>query len=331
MNTQFGAIDARLGEMAQEMEGMQSILAGMPALRALVDSKQDAELAQKKQDDVRISVNEQLTALKNDKASKAIVSSLETSQHRLVEEILALQKLISCKIDRVEVPLLDVASEKLQFLLDFQTTADARLEKAEQELMGLNRSVGQKESKESFAKTIQAVREEVAKKVDGAFIKDQVLSSLHKAEDDIVRLKASEEILDKLMEDYHTHIERFTRSEKLMAELRQDTTRVAKEYATLVEEVGHKADFKAIDSIVFENSDEIEKIIRSYETKSQHEAKVQSAYLADVRTQMEDMQKYQNTVDAKLQTALRFIDWFMSVETRHAQRGRAVRICIARL
>jgi hypothetical protein len=31
---------------------------------------------------------------------------------------------------------------------------------------------------------------------------------LHHAEDEIVRLKASEEALDKLMDDYHEHIEK---------------------------------------------------------------------------------------------------------------------------
>lgn len=86
--------------------------------------------------------------------------------------------------------------------------------------------------------------------------------------------------------------------------------------------MGHKADFKSIDSIVFENAEEVEKIMRNYEIKTQHEAKVQSAYMADIRTQLEDMQKYQNTVDAKLQTALRFIDWFMSEHNRHTAHVR---------
>jgi hypothetical protein len=314
MNTQFGAIDARLGEMAEEMANVQATLATLPALRATVDAKLDNDAGSRKLDELRTTMLEQFTSVKSDKASKSIVSSLETSQHRLVEEILAMQKMIACKIDRVEVPLLDVASEKLQFLLDFQQTADTRLEKAETDLSTLNRQVAQKESKDTHAKTVLALREELAKKVDGTFIKSEVLSSLHRAEDEVVRLRASEEVLDKLMEDYHAHIERFARSEKVLQEVRHEMTRVSGEYQTLVDEVGHKADFKAIDSIVFENADEIEKIVRTYETKAQQEAKVQSAYLADVRTQLEDMQKYQNTVDAKLQTALRFIDWFMDVK-----------------
>src|SRR4051812_24767132 len=41
VNTQFGAIDARLAEMAQEMEGVQVVMKAMPALRAAVDAKVD--------------------------------------------------------------------------------------------------------------------------------------------------------------------------------------------------------------------------------------------------------------------------------------------------
>jgi hypothetical protein len=105
------------------------------------------------------------------------VSSLETSQHRLVEEVLALQKLLACKIDRVEVPLLDVAAEKLQFLLDFQSSADARIDRAEVELAHVSRALQSKEGRESAAKTAAALREEMGKKVDAAFIKEQVLGT----------------------------------------------------------------------------------------------------------------------------------------------------------
>ena len=82
-------------------------------------------------------------------------------------------------------------------------------------------------------------------------------------------------------------------------------------------QVGHKADQSSIDRIVFDNSDEIEKIVRSYESKSAHDSKVQSAYLSDVRLQIEEMQSYQNQVDQKLQMALKFIDWFTDVKMKH--------------
>lgn len=85
----------------------------------------------------------------------------------------------------------------------------------------------------------------------------------------------------------------------------------------LVAQVGQKADQTSIDRIVFDNSDEIERMVRSYESRSAHESKVQSAYLSDVRLQLEQVQSYQNQVDQKLQMALKFIDWFTDVKMKH--------------
>jgi uncharacterized coiled-coil protein SlyX len=211
LNNQFGALDRRLAEMDTELASVADTLATLPALRAAVDGKVDHEVFVRRAEESRSSFAEQLAHLKNDKAGKNVVSSLETSQHRLVEEIQAVQKVLHCKIDRVEVPLLDVASEKLQYLLDFQSTADARLDKAEADVQSLGRAVQTKESRDSAAKTTAALREEIGRKVEAHFVKEQLLAPLHHAEDEIVRLKASEEALDKLMEDYHAHIEKVSR------------------------------------------------------------------------------------------------------------------------
>ena len=175
LNAQFGAIDQRLAEMGDEMSEVQKTLATLPELRAQVEAKVDATLWRSRADEARASLQEQIVALKADKSSKQVVSSLEQSQHRLVEEVLALQKMLSCKIDRVEVPLLDVASEKLQFLMDFQSAADARLDKSEHDIQHLAKAVHTKESKDSAAKTNAALRDEIARKVDATFIREQVL------------------------------------------------------------------------------------------------------------------------------------------------------------
>lgn len=317
LNSQFGAIDTRLAEMSEEMAQMQAQIATLPAMRAAIDSKVDADAHSRRSDESRADIAEHLSALKNDKASKSVVNSLEQSQHRLVEEVLALQKVLGCKIDRVEVPLLDVASEKLQFLLDFQASADARLDKTETDVSALSRALQTKESKETADKKVVALREEISRKVDGEFVRAHVLQPLNETQDEIVRLKASEEALERLMADYHAHIEKFTRSEKMLADVRNEAAKCASAVRGLAEDLGRKSDRSEIDSIVFENSDEVEKIVRNYESKSAHEAKVQAAYLSDVRLQLEEMQAYQNQTDQKLQMALKFIDWFTDVKMKH--------------
>jgi len=317
MNSQFGALDRRLGQIDDELASTSEILATLPALRTAVDTKLDTDTWMRRTEEARAHAAEQLALVKNDKAAKAVVASLETSQHRLVEEVLALQKLLACKIDRVEVPLLDVASEKLQFLLDFQAAADARLDKNDSDVAGLQRAVASKESRESAAATAAHLREELAKKVDGQWVREQVLAPLHEAEDAITRLSASEEALDKLLTDYQSHLERFARVERGVGEVRAETARLAAEGKELQQQVARKVEQANIDTLLFSNADEVEQLVLRYEGKAVHEAKVQAAYLSDVRQQLDDMQRYQSAVDAKLQVALKFVDWFTDAKLKH--------------
>jgi hypothetical protein len=77
--------------------------------------------------------------------------------------------------------------------------------------------------------------------------------------------------------------------------------------------VSAKVDLKSIDAIVFSNSEEIEKVIQSYEVKFVHDTKVHTTTLTEVRAQLEDIKNFQMEQDTKIASTMRFIDWFMSV------------------
>jgi hypothetical protein len=62
-----------------------------------------------------------------DKANTSIVSALEASQHAVTRQLSAVQSLIACKIDRVEVPLLEAAGEKIESLCVFSDDATERM------------------------------------------------------------------------------------------------------------------------------------------------------------------------------------------------------------
>ena len=50
--------------------------------------------------------------------------------------------------------------------------------------------------------------------------------------------------------------------------------------------------------------------------KAEHEAKVQAAYLEDLRQQILALKQYQTAVDKKVGVALRFVDWFADVKLK---------------
>ena len=135
---------ARLKEL-YDAQAMKADLGDFAQLKAEVH----AELERK---------TEELAATR---ASASAVSSLEDSQHRILEEVVALQQLVACKIDRVEIPLLNAVSEKLQRSLAFTDEAAPRLQRLEEAAVATARVLAQKEDKEAVVQRMQHLHKEL--------------------------------------------------------------------------------------------------------------------------------------------------------------------------
>ena len=98
------------------------------------------------------------------KRDTAIVRDIEKAQHRLVEELGAIQTMVACKVDRAEVPLLKAAADTLKDAHAFQATAVQRLDTADAELGALKRLVVQKEDKQAMVERMQKIAEQLSKK-----------------------------------------------------------------------------------------------------------------------------------------------------------------------
>jgi hypothetical protein len=55
-----------------------------------------------------------------------MISKLGDAQRRLISSVDAMERLLVCKIDRAEVPMLDAATEKMNALLEFRDDASTR-------------------------------------------------------------------------------------------------------------------------------------------------------------------------------------------------------------
>ncbi len=75
----------------------------------------------------------------------------------MLEEVVALQQLIACKVDRVEIPLLNAAAEKLQRSVTFSEEAGPRLQRLEEAAMTTAKVLGQKEDKEAVVQRMQHI------------------------------------------------------------------------------------------------------------------------------------------------------------------------------
>ena len=105
-----------------------------------------------------------MEALDKCKASQRSLDTVEDSQHRLLEQVVALQKMVSCKVDRVEIPLLHVATEKVEQLLDFQQEANTRLDNVERAMDAAQKKLNTKEDKEAIVQRMQHIHRHLLNK-----------------------------------------------------------------------------------------------------------------------------------------------------------------------
>lgn len=293
---------------------------GYSALKILqhkLDDKIDASVYHEKLEEFHTQLVESLTSLKNDKASKTTVSAIESSQHKLVQEIMAMQKLVACKIDRVEVPLIDAAMEKMNLLLDFQDSASTRIEKLEHDVTSLNKAVEKKESKEAIIQRMQVIHEHLQKKVDTEYLKTHVLTPLSETQDHVAKLSASEETLQKLVEEHHSVASSSSSYYHTLESHSEKLDSISLSILTLKEQLDKKADVKQLDGIILENSTEIENILQLYERKFMQEQKLSAAHLAEIKVTLKNLIQSQTQQEQKLIVALKFIDWFTDVKLKH--------------
>ena len=123
------------------------------------------------------------------KASQRCMDTVEDSQHRLLEQVVALQKMVSCKIDRVEIPLLHVATEKVEQLLDFQSETNTRLEGLEDGLNGAQKKLGLKEDKEAIVQRMQHIHRHLLTKADITWVNEEVGNPLEQTKLRVNRLE----------------------------------------------------------------------------------------------------------------------------------------------
>jgi hypothetical protein len=93
-----------------------------------------------------------------------VLHEVESSQHRLSEQMVAIQNLLATKVDRVEVPLLKAAADTLRESEDFRHGAQKRLDALESDLAAARRLLANKEDKEHIVQRMQKIAEQLGKK-----------------------------------------------------------------------------------------------------------------------------------------------------------------------
>lgn len=169
MESRIARIEDLVPTIRQDAASVQTILAAVPALAT------NAGLQQMEQK-VTEQLHNTIEGLMADHVSRDCFSQLETSQRRLFEELVALQNMVACKIDRVEVPLLQASADRIKELIQSREEHSKRLQEIDASLARVCVSLEQKEDKETTVLRMQKIYAMLQQKASQELTEERIVS-----------------------------------------------------------------------------------------------------------------------------------------------------------
>lgn len=249
-------------------------------------------------------------------ASASIVSALEDSQHRLLEEVVAMQQLLACKVDRVEVPLLNVAGDKLRRLVEFQDAAAPRLEQLEEAVVTASRVLAQKEDREAVAQRLQHVHEELQLRPALGWLTDKVVAPVDALQKDVGAMLQTQEAVEAALARVRALSAQVEAMDKAHAIALSAFEKLETKLDTAAEAMRSKPSLESLQGTLDERDRVVEQILQKNLDRAAADAKIQAAYVADVRAQLLEVARQHGGLERKIGVALKFIDWFTDVKLK---------------
>ncbi|KMS94327.1 hypothetical protein BVRB_022520, partial [Beta vulgaris subsp. vulgaris] len=105
---------------------------------------------------------------------KEAINRLDSGQRQLAKQLTALQELLSCKVDRVEVPLIQNAGERVKAADQFRLETGPKIESIESKLEKLEEQIDSKEERSAIVERMQAIYREFQNRPEKCFIEDKI-------------------------------------------------------------------------------------------------------------------------------------------------------------
>jgi DNA repair exonuclease SbcCD ATPase subunit len=267
-------------------------------------------------------VNNSMESLRNqlgaEKVSVQQFDRLEDVCSKFQGELYSLQSLCSNKLDKSELPLLEVSLEKLKNLLSFQNSTNKKLIELDAQLLGLNNKLQTKESKENIVLRMQNIGEELKKKADISYIEGSVNLAINSMQTTLKQLFSGVETINKQLVPLNQTQSQQAESHHTLISLQEKLNSLENSANNLEIAVNNKADVRTVEELLKYYNNSINSTeIKASQQKILADYKLQSAYLAEFRTQLSSFEQREVEYREKLAIALRFIDWFTEVKLKH--------------
>ncbi len=220
------------------------------------------------------------------RASNAAVGNLEDSQHRILEEIVAVQQLIACKVDRVEIPLLSAAADKLQRAVTFQEEALPRLTRLEEAAITTARVLGQKEDKEAVVQRMQHLHKELQVRPEFNWLNSRVIDPVDCLQKDVSQLLQAQDTMAKALQRVDQLSKQMEEVNSTAAGATQGFDRMDAVLKEALAEMRSKPSIEVLSEKLEERDRAMDQILKQHVERGVADAKLQLAYTADLRAQV---------------------------------------------
>jgi hypothetical protein len=244
------------------------------------------------------------------------VNALEDSQHRILEEVVAMQQLIACKVDRVEVPLLNVASDKLRRMVEFQEAALPRLDQLEEAVVTTSRVLAQKEDREAVSQRLQHVHEELQLRPALKWLAEKVIDPMDSLQKDVGAMLQTQDAVEAALARVRALSSQVEAMDKAHAIALSAFETLEGKLDAAADAMRTKPSMDVLQEQFAERDRLVEKVLQKNLDRTAADAKIQAAYVADVRAQLLEVARQHGALDRKIGVALKFIDWFTDVKLK---------------
>lgn len=239
-----------------------------------------------------------LEKLKRKCGSAHTVEKLELAQRDMLRKQLNLEQGLCTKMDKSELPLIEALASRIEVLGENIEANFGRFENLDAKLDGNIDRANEKVDKSEFDRKVGEVMETVRSKTDVSFAKEKLLTPLSGIKSYLDQFenfdpaKAST-LLSTITEKQSELLETISNQQSLIETLNEQTQLLSSSFES------HKSTVSS------------ESVLSA--TKEKIESGLQSRF-ANLTTQIEQLKKVDQSLQKQVKVALKFVDWYSSIE-----------------
>mmetsp|Transcript_29828 Transcript_29828/g.47573 ORF Transcript_29828/g.47573 Transcript_29828/m.47573 type:complete len:382 (+) Transcript_29828:51-1196(+) len=257
--------------------------------------------------DLQSSVNEQLEQMNNSKSNNERCKKLEESAKNLSQQMSAMESMLQCKVDKSQVPLIESCQKQLDSLERFRDQISQRVCIIDDQIADINTDLDAKLNQTTFDDAQIEIEKILLKKVDMAFLNEQVIKRLNTLLPDLlVLLKEHKQV---------TASQCWNELQCMQSQMKQVLDRLDVNKSNIESILKSLYNIPSVQQMEIKADKEYcHNLSRECKQFCKSECERLEANMKSASTEINKLKTISNSLADKMKVALRFIDWYSTLQ-----------------